>query len=207
MAGNKMSTIKTIKGSTPTRKHTNVVVLNHPIEHLGILLDEHHKSVIFEQNQLKCTFHTSLGSQNGSFCIVHKLCLVVLAKGRSHSQIASITNTADESEWPAYLCDPLPLPLLRSSSPISELFLLYFNIWLLPSASVKTISCEIENNHVERDWAGSSLSSSPLLSMESWHWLKVYQTLNNHPQSILFGLFVDFLLISFFSFSAIPLCL
>lgn len=33
---------------------------------------------------------------------------------------------------------------------------------------VKTISCEIENNHVERDWDGSSFSSSPLLSADSW---------------------------------------
>lgn len=69
---------------------------------------------------------------------------------------------------PLIFLTPFPSPIWRTFSPISELFLLYFNIWLPLSASVKTISCEIENNHVERDWAGSSLSSSPLLSMESW---------------------------------------
>lgn len=62
----------------------------------------------------------------------------------------------------------ISLPRSLTFSPTSELSLLYFGIWPAPSVSVKTISCEIENNHVERDWDGSSLSSSPQLSMDSW---------------------------------------
>lgn len=85
---------------------------------------------------------------------------------RSHSRITSTPNTGDEVEWPAYLFSPPPPPL--TSTPTSERSPLYFGIWPPPSVSVKTIGCEIENNHVERDWDGSSLSSSPSLSMDSW---------------------------------------
>lgn len=89
--------------------------------------------------------------------------ILLLAIGHIHRLLLSQTLVMKLSDQPIFF----PPPSL-SFSPTSERSPLYFSIWLLPSVSVKTISCEIENNHVERDWDGSSLSSSLSLSMDSW---------------------------------------
>lgn len=90
------------------------------------------------------------------------LTILHLAIGHIRRLFLSQTLVMKLSDQPIFFSSSLTF------SPTSERSPLYFGIWLPPSVSVKTISCEIENNHVERDWDGSSLSSSPSLSMDSW---------------------------------------
>lgn len=116
-----------------------------------------------------CRARVYLRVKSGLYCHTQDLAAPQIAHhpapgNRSHSQITSfILNTGDEVEWPAYL-------LFSFSNFLSHFIAVSssFGIWPPPSVSVKTIGCEIENNHVERDWDGSSLSSSLSLSMDSW---------------------------------------
>lgn len=91
---------------------------------------------------------------------------------RSHSQITFIPNIGDGVRCPTFLgfffsFSFFYLPAQLSLLPRSVL-LYGVAFGGCTAVWVKTISCEIENNHVERDWDGSSFSSSPLLSADSW---------------------------------------
>lgn len=145
-------------GCFTTQKTSNIICI------MICMCHDSYKS-LFSLTAVQCVFSAS-GSHSDLYLQTKHLppphqpaalrpILLHLAQGHIH-RWRPMPNICDEVQWSA-----LSFSRTFERSPV------YFGIRVPPSVSVKHIICEIENNHVERDWDGSSLSCSPSRSTGS----------------------------------------